>query len=150
MQDVTDAIRSGRMPAYHPWRDLREMDDVEVLWTDLPDGLLALTDGDTIWMERRQPQAQRRSTLAHELAHRAAGHVGCQPPAVEAEVEAAAARRLVPLDALIHAALWARGIEELADDLWVDVGIVHTRLATLTDDERAEYRAALDARGEAP
>lgn len=122
---------------YHPWRELRSRPHLTLEWTELPDGYLAVSDEDTIWMERRQRQAQRRSTLTHELVHRDHGDVGCQPPAVEAQVEEIAARKLIPLAALAEAIVWAMSEEELALDLWVDLGMVRTRLATLTDEETA-------------
>lgn len=122
---------------YHPWRTLRYMPHIDVQWVRLPDGLLALCDGETIWMDHRQGQAQRRSSVAHEIEHLHAGDVGCQPTAVERQVEEAAARKLVPLVALAEAIVWAMSEEELALDLWVDLDIVRTRLATLTKDEQA-------------
>ena len=134
---------------YHPWRELRGMPHIDVQWVDLPDGYLALSDEDTIWMERRQRQAQRRSTLAHELEHRRQGHVGCQPPAIEAQVEEAAARRLIPLAALAEAIVWSMSHEELSLELWVDLGMVHTRLRTLSRDEQAYIDDVIARREEA-
>lgn len=134
---------------YHPWRELREMTHIDVQWVDLPDGHLALSDEDTIWMERRQRQAQRRSTLAHELEHRRLGHVGCQPASVEAAVEEAAARRLIPLVALAEAVVWSMSHEELSLELWVDLGMVHTRLRTLSASEQTYIEDVIARREEA-
>lgn len=109
---------------------------MELHLADLPDGILGLTDGDRIWLDRRQRQAQKRSTLTHELEHMERGHRGCQPPAIEAEVEDAAARKLITLTALAEAIVWATCEDELAQDLWVDRAMVRTRLERLTADER--------------
>jgi len=133
---------------FHPWRALRERPTVQLHMIDLPDGVLGATDGEHIWIERRQRQAQRRSTLAHELEHLDRGHTGCQPAAIELEVEAAAARKLIPLTALAEAIVWASCEDELAQDLWVDRAMVRVRLSTLTDEERV-YIEDVIARREA-
>ncbi len=133
---------------FHPWRTLRTMPEVELHLVELPDGVLGATDGERIWLERRQRQAQRRSTLTHELEHLERGHTGCQSPAVEADVEDAAARKLIPLTALAEAIVWANSEVELAQDLWVDLAMVRTRLARLTPEEHG-YIEDLIARREA-
>lgn len=133
---------------FHPWRVLRAWPEVELHLVDLPEGILGATDGERIWLDRRQRQAQRRSTLTHELEHLERGHAGCQTPAVEADVEDAAARKLIPLTALAEAIVWANSEVELAQDLWVDLAMVRTRLARLTVDEHA-YIEDLIARREA-
>jgi Zn-dependent peptidase ImmA (M78 family) len=129
---------------FHPWRRLRARPDVEVFYRDLRGRRLAATDGaEVIVMSPDLSQAQRRSTIAHELAHIELGHVdGCS----SAEEEAArqlAARWLVSLDALAEAMAWARSLEELAEELWVDVDTVRTRLAHLHPAERHHLRARL-------
>lgn len=136
----------GRTMTYHPWRHLRSQPHLTLEWTELPDGYLAVSSADTIWMEQRQRQAQRRSTLTHELVHREHGDVGCQPPSVEAQVEEVAARKLIPLAALAEAIVWAMSEEELAVDLWVDLGMVHTRLATLTTEESGYIEDVINRR----
>lgn len=92
-------------------------------------------------------QAERRSALAHEIAHLVSG------PAIvghvdrdERRVTAQAARWLIPLDCLVDAMLWANDDYELADELWVDVYTVRARLAYLTPLESAELeRRMLEA-----
>ena len=125
------------------------MPHVDVQWVSLPEGVLALCDGETIWMDHRQGQAQRRSSVAHEIEHLHAGDSGCQQSSVERQIEEAAARKLVPLVALAEAIVWAMSEEELALDLWVDLGIVRTRLATLTNDEQAYIEGVIARREEA-
>ncbi|MCV2395968.1 ImmA/IrrE family metallo-endopeptidase [Actinotalea sp. M2MS4P-6] len=134
---------------FHPWRALADRPEVEVHLADLPDGILGTTDGEHIWLDRRQQQAQRRSTLTHELEHLERGHAGCQPAAVEAEVEAAAARKLIPLVALAEAIVWACCEAELAQDLWVDPAMVRTRLMNLTREERDYIENVIALREEA-
>lgn len=108
-----------------------------MFWCNLPVGVMALQEGDRIWMDRDLLQSERRSTLAHELEHRDRGHVGCQSRTVECAVEQAAARQLISLPMLAEAIVWSTDEEELADELWVDVDMVRARLAALTDDEKA-------------
>lgn len=132
---------------WHPWRALRDRLDLTLIWTDrLPNGVLGATDGTRIWMTPRQLQAERRCTLTHELVHIEHGHRGCQPPAIEAQVRIEAARRLIPLGDLGLAAVWARSPEELADELWVDLDTLLTRLDTCTDREREALNSALALR----
>ena len=110
-------------------------------------GVLGATDGTgAIQLHPHQSQAQRRSTLAHELAHLELRHgPGCTERE-EREAGALAARWLVPLEDLVEASRWARSLGELADELWVDVETVRIRLSTLGDAERAKV---LRARAEA-
>lgn len=123
---------------FNPWRRLRELDHVELTWAVMP-GVLGLTDGRRrILLHPHQSQAQRRSTLAHELAHLELRHGPGGSAGEERAACALAATWLVPLERLVDAARWARSMQELADELWVDVDTVETRLAILTEPERAE------------
>ncbi|MEE6273478.1 ImmA/IrrE family metallo-endopeptidase [Georgenia sp. MJ206] len=122
---------------WHPWRLLRSLPDIVVHWTPtLPEGVRGLTDGQTIWLDDTQLQAERRSTLAHELEHVDRGHTGCVSTAEEHDCRASAARRLIAMPALLDALSWAEHLEEVAEELWVDVDTVLARLDALTDDER--------------
>lgn len=110
-------------------------------------GVLGVTDGTrTIHLHPRQSQAQRRSTLAHELAHLELQHGPGSTAREERDASVLAARWLVPLENLVEASRWARSLEELADELWVDVETVRIRLSNLLDAERDEV---LRARAEA-
>ena len=53
----------------------------------------------------------------------------------------AVARRLIPFEALLDAARWARNVHELADELWVDEDTVRVRLAHLHPSERMKIMA---------
>lgn len=94
----------------------------------------------TIALASDLTQAQRRSTLAHELVHAERGDVACcsgwHEGKQERRVERTAARRLISVDALVDALLWADDERELAEVLWVDVDTVRARLDGLTAVEK--------------
>lgn len=123
---------------WHPWRDLRERVGVRLVVGALPPGVWGATDGArTIWLHQRLTQAERRSTLAHELVHHDLGHQGCQPGSVEDRVRAIAARRLLPdVHQVADALAWAHTTQEAAEDLWVDHDTLQARLEHLTAGER--------------
>lgn len=131
---------------HHPWRALRDLIDVDVVWTHLPGNTAALTDGRTIWIDPRLTQAQRRCTIEHERQHLLAGHGSACTPALERRVEAAAARALISLERLARAIAWTQDEHELAEELWVDVDMLRARLANLTDDERAHIEEVIARR----
>lgn len=81
---------------FHPWRLLREMPQITVIWTEL-NHKSALTDGvSQIWLDRRLFQVERRCSLTHELIHIERGHTSRQSAAIEEAVRAETARRLIP------------------------------------------------------
>lgn len=133
---------------YHPWRVLRGLPHITLRWS------AAVTrgrvDGHTITLHPLLTQAERRSTLAHELVHLERGPA---PPHHTAReellVEEIAARRLVNLDDLADAILWHDGNahDGMAEDLWVDRGILIARIRSLDNEERA-YIEAIVARRE--
>lgn len=104
--------------------------------SSLPADVAAVTDGQTVWMDARRGQAERRCTILHELLHIERGDRGCQNPAVERAIEHEAARLLIPIDMLLSALQWSDHPTELADILWVDEPTIKVRLATLTGRER--------------
>lgn len=124
---------------YHPWRALRALAGWTLHWHDLGDpDVLGRTDYDqrTVTLSPGMTQAQRRSTIAHEVAHVERGPVPGHMQAREEEAaDATAAERLITAAALIEAARWARSVHELADELWVDEDTVECRLRNLTTDE---------------
>ena len=92
-----------------------------------------------VTVDCRLSAAQRRCTLAHELVHIERGPVPRDPwlaAREEAAVEAEAARRLIPLDALAGALAWSRRPDEVAEELWVDVQTLAVRIGGLSDVER--------------
>lgn len=121
----------------HPWRRLRRLTRVELLWRRTP-GRLGATNGvDLIVMNPDQLQVERRCTLAHELAHIELGHTGGCSSVGEAAARRLAARWLIRMDDLVDAYRWAEALEEVADCLWVDVDTLRARLDSLTPDETA-------------
>lgn len=133
---------------WHPWRALRHVTDATLCWWLLPEGVFETCDvtSGSITLNPGQTQAERRSTLTHELVHLERGQVPACPIAAgreEQAVNAEAARRLIPLEALIDALLWSYDEHELADELWVDLDMVRARLDNLTDEERATIDAQL-------
>ncbi|MCC0765675.1 hypothetical protein [Micrococcus luteus] len=75
---------------FHPWRALRALSHVVVVWSRPHAAAPAATNGaDLVWLDPRMTQAERRCALTHELVHLEHGHRGCQPPAVEHAVRPA-------------------------------------------------------------
>jgi len=136
---------------FHPWRAIRAKRDITVQWTRL-DGRLGhwCARTRTITLDPRQSQAERRCTATHELIHAELEHHGCQDEATELAVHKEAARRLIPLHPLGEALAWGAGHddEDVADELWVDVDTLRTRLAHLHPAERGYLRARMARRDE--
>lgn len=130
---------------HHPWRDLRDREDVTVFWRDMPGGLLGATNGRDIWMDRRQLQVERRCTLTHELVHLDLGHEECQDVKTEAMVRRITARRLITLDQLVEVARWALSLEEAADAMWVTPEVLADFIHSLAPAERAIVLSAVTA-----
>lgn len=138
---------------WHPWRHLStDHAHLEVRFTDLPDGLLGYTDlaRGVVVLDKRLTQVERRCTLTHELEHVHRGPVPADPALAAREehtVDQLAARRLVSLRDLIDALLWSQHEHEVADELWVDVPTLRTRLADLAAHEREAITARLQGSG---
>lgn len=128
------------MHQYHPWRHLRSLSAWNLVWATLPVEILGLTDFERrrITLDPRQLQAERRSTLAHELVHVERGPVSQAYLEREEEaVNAEAARRLIGIRELGEAMAWSEDPHEIADELWVDVPTLEARLRHLHPSERA-------------
>jgi hypothetical protein len=137
-----------RMPlVWHSWQAIRERPDITVKWEPMPGRLGQWCQRTmTMTLHPEQSQRQRRCTVAHELIHAERGHYGACHSTVDRAVHAEAARRLISLDELVDALLWSQDEQELAEDLWVDVATVMTRLEGLTEYERVEIDRRLDER----
>ena len=124
---------------HHPWRELRDRwPHWRVRFADLAVAGLTCWRTRTITLDRGLLQAERRSTLAHELEHVRRGPVPeAYWPREEIAVEVAAARRMIDLQDLGEALAWGLNLHEVADELWVDVEMLQARLDHLTGDERA-------------
>lgn len=116
-----------------------------VIHRPLPDRLIGYIHAPSriIVIESGLDQAERRSTLAHELEHVRAGHHECQTARVERAVCDRAARALIPLGHLVDGLLWTRDRHELASDLWVDLDTLACRLDNLTQNEHADIARRL-------
>lgn len=127
---------------HHPWRSLREREDIILHWADLPAPLHAVTDGTTVWMHDRLLQTERRCAIAHELTHIERG-TRCVDDAEEQRVRRITAQRLIDTADLIEACKWANSVEEAADELWVTPAVLIDRLTGLSPVERAMIDTAV-------
>lgn len=134
------------MHLYHPWRRLRDLVETTLHWhDDEPAGWCRHSTQD-VSIRRGMTQAERRSTLTHELVHLERG------PAIrgygdreELEVSKEAARRLLSdIRAVGEALAWATCLDEAADELWVDRGTLRVRLEHLHPAERAYLKRRLE------
>jgi Zn-dependent peptidase ImmA (M78 family) len=100
-----------------------------------------------ILLEQAHDPAQRRSSLAHALAHLDLGHTetpgGWFEQREEVEAEDLAARRLVPLADLARALAWSRDQDEVAGELGVDASMLKLRQARMRAEERRRLRRLL-------
>lgn len=127
---------------FHPWRTLRYLPHIRVLWVLLPGDQLAKTNGvDLIWMDSRLLQVERRCALTHELIHIEAGHNRVQDAKTEAWVADETARRLITIHELAKQMAWACSFDELADELWVTGQVLADRVSRLTPGEWAIVEA---------
>lgn len=130
----------------HPWRLLRGLEHITLLWHDRgPKGLTDFEAG-TISIRRGLTQAQRRSACLHEVLH---VHRGAVPmglaPKEEERVRRETARLFLPdIHVVGDALVWAEDMAEAADDLWIDQVILRDRLRTLHPAERGYLRQRLD------
>lgn len=133
-----------RQMTWHPWRALSRLPHLTLRWRRLPNKLGSWdASTSTITLHPDLSQAERRVTLTHELIHHEHGHQGAQPPVVERRVHAEAARRLITDAALVDALRWTLEENELAEELWVDVPTVVSRLADLSEQEKADIYSRL-------
>jgi Zn-dependent peptidase ImmA (M78 family) len=126
---------------YHPWRHL-DLLGLDVAYADLgEDAGCWDPDQQLIWLDRQLTQAQRRTTLAHELVHAERDHEPCctdwHERKQERTAEQEAARRLIHLDDLMDALAWSRHLREVADELNVDMAILTARIEMLDPEDQA-------------
>jgi hypothetical protein len=136
---------------WNPWRHIGDNYPHVTVVRDkeLPGRIWGLTDGTRIWICRRLNQAQRRSTLAHEIGHLERGLPPTDPRGLAREerlVSELAARRLITLQDLAAALKWSREPAELADALWVDADTVKARMQSLDPIEVAQLEHELEGR----
>lgn len=135
---------------FDPWRTLRTLPHVRLVWRPLA-GRYGLTDGHaTIWMHPRQSRTEKRCTLTHELVHLERGHTTACHSAVEQAVRTETARRLVHIDDLVDAYRWAMSFDELAEECDVTRSVLLDRLENLSPDEARTLAEALLQRDVTP
>lgn len=131
---------------YHPWRAFRALTPYRLFFAGLPDGVLGVTDfgAQVVVIADDLDQAERRSTIAHEVEHIHRGFGGCHGRE-ECAVELGAARKLIGIRELGEALAWAHDLAEAAEELWVDEQMLRTRLDHLHPAERHYLRRRLQA-----
>lgn len=128
----------------HPWRRLRHTPEITLVWHDGGDAGWYDFETKTISLRRDLDQAERRSTLRHELEHHVRGaFTEADLEREEVACELAAARDLICVRKLGEALAWATSIAEVAEELWVDEALVHLRMERLHPAERAYLRKRL-------
>lgn len=124
---------------YHPWRDARDRKHLTIRFREVGDCERGQLVGDTVEIDSRQLQAERRCTIAHELVHderRVFPDDESLRAREERTVERIAARRLIELEKLVEVLRWTRHTDEIADELWVDVPMLVALVQSLSDEER--------------
>ncbi|WP_285189878.1 ImmA/IrrE family metallo-endopeptidase [Rhodococcus sp. MEB041] len=140
------------MSRWHPWRHAREHHPrTPIAFVDGGRGCAGRITLNGIEINRTSTQRERRCTLTHELVHLERGPVPRDARAVEREekaVHAIAACRLIEIDHLIDVLVWNRHRvdDETADELWVDLPTLVTRVQNLTVAERRYIDAELERR----
>lgn len=128
----------------HPWRDLRALPEITLLWHDGGARGYYNFRRQTISLRRGMSQAARRSTLQHELHHHYRGrYLRAILEREEKACELAAARDLIDIRKLGEALAWSSDARVVADELWVDVDLVRLRMEHLHPAERAYLRSRL-------
>lgn len=131
---------------WHPWRTLREQyPHLRVVTTrHLPAGRHGYNDGRYIWICTSLNQVQRRCALTHEIIHIERG-IFPADAAEEALVERLTATRMIPFDELLSAFRWHRHPDpaEMAEELWVTVDVLDTRMRYLDPIEVADLEHEL-------
>lgn len=130
----------------HPWRRLRALTHVTLLWHD--GGPAGETDfeANTISLRRGMTHDERRCTILHECLHVERGPVlTTLADREEMRVERETSRLLLPdVRAVGEALAWGRDLAEAAWELSVDSGTLRIRLENLHPAERAYLRRRLE------
>ncbi|WP_208379071.1 ImmA/IrrE family metallo-endopeptidase [Cumulibacter soli] len=135
---------------WHPWRALRALTNVTLDRHDAAEEAHGWTEWSSpprITLREDLLQAERRSTLTHELVHLERGPLAGEmvlDAREEETVEREAARRLISLEQLVYALQWSSNEHELAEDLWVDVAMIRARFRALTPFEERHIQRRLD------
>jgi hypothetical protein len=133
---------SATTAAHHPWRRFSALTEWTLGWAELPPGVMGLTchRTRTVTLAVGMSQAERRCTIAHETEHILRGPVAAHEVArEELLIDRRVSRLLLPdVRQVGDALVWSDGrVDAAADALWVDDYLLQSRLASLTDAERA-------------
>jgi len=133
------------VPAMNPWHRLRDLVEWTLGWHDDEDLGWCDYEAKTISLRRDLNQAERRSTVLHEVIHAERGAaLDTLEGREENRVRRQTARELIPdVRALGEALAWAEDLGEAADELWVDVATLRDRLRWLHPAERGYLRRRL-------
>jgi hypothetical protein len=131
----------------HPWRRLRHLTHVTLLWAD--EGPAGETDfeASTITLRRGMTQAERRSTVLHECLHVERGPVPMGLASrEELRVWKEQARLLLPdVEPIGDALAWCQGdVVAAAEELWVCEDTLRVRLTHLHPAERGWLKRRLE------
>lgn len=128
---------------WNPWRHFRDHHPhIDIHFVDLDHlNLLGRVTREGIEINKSSEQRERRSTLTHEAIHLERGPIPRHRHFAQREervVEELTARLLIPIEDLLDTLLWCHGRadDEAADELWVDLDVLNTRIATLKPCER--------------
>jgi len=133
----------------HPWRRLRALADWELRWhhpDDDPDPGFTVFDERVISLRADLSWEERRCTVLHECLHAERGPTleGVLAEREELAVRREVARLLLPsVKRVADALAWAFSLEEAAEELCVDIGVLHDRLRWLHPSERHYLRHRL-------
>lgn len=136
---------AAAIPAWNPWRSLRERPRAQLLWQRLvgTPGFVEVGVGgsEVIVLDPRVGRRQRRAVLAHELVHLDRGLLPAGTPRLvvdreEFQVRAETARRLVPGPALARMVAERSDVEGVtaamvADEFDVPLDVAEVALAAL-------------------
>jgi len=121
--------------SFSTWGTVRDLATSLIVWTRPHSSVPAGTDGKHLFMDPTFFQDETLCALTHEAIHLERKHSGCQPPAVERDVQLEVARRLVPFENLQRVAGWAKTPAEMADELGVTEEVVMLRIQSLDGDQ---------------
>lgn len=124
---------------FNPWRRLRDLTHVRLVWHDGGDMGLSDFDEGTISIRRGMTWAERRCTILHECLHWERGEtLDTLAHLEEEQVCRQTARQMLPDIRRVGEALaWSREeLPEAADELGVDVDTLRYRLRYLHPAER--------------
>lgn len=120
--------------AYDPWGEVPAEWSVD--FVVMPVRGMCRWNRRTILLDIRLSRIEERCTLTHELVHAERGPFPCWATArEEAAVNAEAARRLIPLDALGEALAWSLHPTVAAEELDVDPPTLEALLRNLAEAE---------------